>query len=121
MLTQTFEYGMNSMMKNTITTNLRIPAEDLRQYRVVAAELGISFNDLVLDSLKTNTNTVSVRKNDLSTSKPKFEYSLDQLPQLPQLVHEAEVRGTYEVGSSKTVYKHHKDVGLSQEDSEIYE
>ncbi|OGJ22004.1 MAG: hypothetical protein A3A82_00785 [Candidatus Pacebacteria bacterium RIFCSPLOWO2_01_FULL_47_12] len=103
---------MNSSMQNTITTNLRIPDGDLQQYRVVAAELGISFNDLVLDALRISTSMVSLQRRS-GTSKLKAEYSLDQLSQLPRFVREAERSGAYQ--------KHHKDVGLSAEDSEIYE
>lgn len=111
---------MNSSMHNTITTNLRIPDIDLRQYRVVAAELGMSFNDLVLDALRFIASTISLKRKS-GTSKLKATYSLDQLSQLPQLVREAERSGAYRVGSATMSLKHRKNVGLSAEDSEIYE
>ena len=107
-------------MQNITTTNLRIPDDDLRQYRVVAAELGISFNDLVLDVLKTNANAFSLQKKSRRI-KSKLEYSLEQLPDLPQLVREAERSGKYQIGTTKILQKKHKDIGLSDEDSEIYE
>ncbi len=111
---------MNGIMQNIITTNLRIPDEELRQHRVMAAELGISFNDLVLDALRANASTAAVRRKS-SKSKSTIEYTLDQLPQLPQLVREAERRGSYENSPSTTKRKKKNTSNLSAEDVEIYE
>lgn len=40
-------HSMIHTMSKIITTNLRLPVEQLQQYRTIAAELDMSFNELV--------------------------------------------------------------------------
>jgi hypothetical protein len=107
-------------MQKIITTNLRIPNDDLRDYRVVAAELGVSFNDLVLDALKLTASPIS-REKRAKAVHTQIEYSLAQLPDLPQLVREAEVSGRYQVSYSSRRRQDGDTTDLSQVDTEIYE
>lgn len=38
---------IHTMKRHVITTNLRLTADELDQYRTIAAELGLSFNEFV--------------------------------------------------------------------------
>lgn len=62
--------------RKIVTTNVRLSGQEITEYRILAAELGISFNDLVKRSLKV----VKTRPELVTPNKP--EMTIWDLPKL---------------------------------------
>ena len=84
-----------------VTTNLRLPKEDLVQYKVLAAELNISFNEFVQRVLK------QLEKMDITSMKQQFsqKYENDSFWQLGKMVKKEDVSREYDLSEDdKIIY-----------------
>jgi len=61
-------------MNNIVTTNLRVPADDMMQYKMMAEEMGMSFNEYVNRIMKEVTQTKMI-VGDLIVLKNKRKMS----------------------------------------------
>ncbi|OIP87824.1 hypothetical protein CO009_02060 [Candidatus Shapirobacteria bacterium CG_4_8_14_3_um_filter_35_11] len=65
---------MINTMNNIVTTNLRVPADDMMQYKMMAEEMGMSFNEYVNRIMKEVTQTKMI-VGDLIVLKNKRKMS----------------------------------------------
>lgn len=76
---------MINTMNNIVTTNLRIPAEDLMQYKMIAGEMGMSFNEYCNWVMRDVTSKISLG-NDLNDISKKRNISIWDLPNLAKKI-----------------------------------
>lgn len=62
-------------MNNIVTTNLRVPADDMMQYKMMADEMGMSFNEYVNTTMKEVTQAkMVVGKFSVAKKKSKMSF-----------------------------------------------
>jgi hypothetical protein len=89
------------MKANMVTTNLRLPKEDLIQYKILAAELDISFNEFVQRVLRQ----VEVMDREKLKQELTQSYQDDSFWKLGKIMTKSDITHAYDLSEEdKIIY-----------------